>query len=180
LNALITDFLEFARPREPSLKETDVSALVASVLDVLKNDQLLASIELSLAFDRGLTALVDPDQLRQVVWNLARNGAEAMRESHKKVLGLVTRSRGENVELIFKDTGPGIAPEKMKQIFDPFFTTKERGTGLGLAITHSIVTAHGGRILVESKANEGTEVIVSLPRRGATFLAEERQFGDVG
>jgi two-component system, NtrC family, sensor histidine kinase PilS len=169
LNGLITDFLEFARPREPSLKETDVSALVASVVDVLKNDQILASAELELLLERGVTALVDPDQVRQVVWNLARNGAEALAESPRKVLTLATRSSGEMVELMFRDTGPGISPEKMKRIFDPFFTTKERGTGLGLAITHSIVTAHGGRILVESKPEGGTEVTVLLPKSGATL-----------
>lgn len=88
------------------------------------------------------------------------------------MLTIQTRSRGEQVELVFRDSGPGIPADKMKRIFDPFFTTKERGTGLGLAITHSIVTAHGGSILVESSHERGTEVIVSLPVLGAMRLEE--------
>lgn len=180
LNGLITDFLEFARPREPNLKPTDVSALMAGVIDMLKNDPALKEVALEQRLERGLSALVDPDQLRQVVWNLARNGAEAMAESAQKILSLGARRSGDAVELVFADTGPGIDPQKMKQIFDPFFTTKERGTGLGLAITHSIVTAHGGRILVENRAEVGTEVIVTLPVRAATALAEQRASGDLG
>lgn len=180
LNGLITDFLEFARPREPNLKPTDVSALMSGVIDMLKNDPALKEVALEQRLERGLSALVDPDQLRQVVWNLARNGAEAMAESAQKVLSVGARRSGDAVELTFADTGPGIDPDKMKQIFDPFFTTKERGTGLGLAITHSIVAAHGGRILVENRVEAGTEVTVSLPLDAATSLAEKRASGDLG
>jgi two-component system sensor histidine kinase PilS (NtrC family) len=179
LNTLITDFLEFARPREPNLQQTDVSALIASVFDVLRNDALLAGVKLELEVQPSLFARVDPGQLRQVVWNLGRNGAEAIQSSQKRRLAVSARSRGEIVELVFRDSGPGIPADKMKRIFDPFFTTKERGTGLGLAITHSIVAAHGGSILVESNHDEGTEVIVSLPVLGPVLIEEPSSDMDI-
>lgn len=170
LNALITDFLAFARPRELQIKTVDLSTVVASVVDVLKNDQLFRSCKLDLSLESGLRASIDADQIRQVVWNLARNAAEAMAtpsRSSTGVLSVKTRSRAQFAEILIRDTGPGIPPEHMKRIFDPFYTTKPRGSGLGLAITHSIVEAHGGRILLESRPGEGTEALVSLPQEGA-------------
>ncbi len=65
--------------------------------------------------------------------------------------------------VIFRDTGPGIRPETLKNIFNPFFTTKDKGTGLGLAITHKVITEHKGRIEVTSQMGEGTRFNIVLP-----------------
>jgi two-component system NtrC family sensor kinase len=69
------------------------------------------------------------------------------------------------VRIVFADDGPGIAPENLKHVFDPFYTTKGvgKGTGLGLSICHGIVSAHGGRIYVESIVAKGASFIVELP-----------------
>lgn len=163
LNALITDFLAFARPREPMRRRTDLSGTLASVVELLKNDRLFASVKLELDLEPGVTAWIDGDQMRQVVWNLARNAAEAMSGQGEGTLRLATRTRGDSVEIIISDTGPGISPEQLKRIFDPFYTTKESGTGLGLSIVHAIVESHGGRIQVESGGVVGTEMTIVLP-----------------
>ncbi|MCK6548474.1 ATP-binding protein [Myxococcota bacterium] len=163
LNALITDFLAFARPREPQRRKTDLSGTVTSVVDLLKNDQLFAGVKLELELEPGVSAWIDGDQMRQVLWNLARNAAEAMAGQADARLKIATQRRGEVVEIDIVDSGPGIPPDELKRIFDPFFTTKEAGTGLGLSIVHAIVEAHGGRIQVENGAVVGTRMTIVLP-----------------
>jgi two-component system sensor histidine kinase PilS (NtrC family) len=166
LNALISDFLAFARPREPNRVETDVSQLVHGVVELLKNDKLLSAVSIELALADDVRALIDRDQLRQVIWNVAKNAAEAMASSKQRQgkLFVETRARRTTLEIVIRDTGPGVSAEHMKRIFDPFYTTKERGSGLGLAISHAILQAHGGRILLESKPGEGAQVTIILPR----------------
>jgi two-component system sensor histidine kinase AtoS len=78
-------------------------------------------------------------------------------------LRLITRSRGNRVEIEIKDTGVGIPEEVQGKIFDFFFTTREEGAGLGLSIARRIINQHGGDIQVESKENSGTSVILRLP-----------------
>lgn len=171
LNGLITDFLDFARPRELKKRVTDVSLLVEDVVNVFKNDQLLHGARLELSLESGLFCSIDSDQIRQVIWNIAKNGAEAI-SSPSGTLNVQTRRRGSQVEIVVRDTGPGVSPEQMKRLFVPFYTTKERGSGLGLAISHAIIEAHGGRIMLESKSGEGTEVTISLGAAGSGATGE--------
>ena len=74
---------------------------------------------------------------------------------------------GDEIEIRFKDTGRGIAKDKLNKIFEPFFTTKDvgQGTGLGLSISYSIIKQHQGSIDVESKVGKGTEFILRLPKQ---------------
>ncbi|HEY0840951.1 MAG TPA: ATP-binding protein, partial [Vulgatibacter sp.] len=108
-------------------------------------------------------AVVDPSQLKQVLWNLLRNAAEASREG-----GVVTVATGEAdregmVFVRIEDRGEGISRADLDRIFDPFFTTKATGTGLGLSTVHRIVEGLGGQIEVESVVGEGTRFTVLLP-----------------
>lgn len=188
LNALISEFLEFARPREPRRTLVDVSRIAADVIELFRNDQLLAGIEVDIQLAPNVQGLVDRDQVRQVLWNLVKNAAEAMGQQGADGSGgsggggrlvVSTRQNQDDIEIMIRDSGPGIPAELMKRIFDPFFTTKNRGSGLGLAISHSIVQAHDGRILLESKAGEGTEVTIVLPActRGPGKLRPEETSG---
>jgi two-component system NtrC family sensor kinase len=79
--------------------------------------------------------------------------------------GLILRNGWNDMEISFKDTGSGIPEENLDKIFEPFFSTKQvgKGTGLGLSICYGIIEAHGGRIEVESKLDEGTTFRVILP-----------------
>jgi two-component system sensor histidine kinase PilS (NtrC family) len=185
LNVLISDFLAFARPREPQRIETDVTQLVQNVVELIRNDQLVSKVRIELQLEDGLQVSIDRDQMRQVIWNVVKNAAEAMSQSESRLsnpeapgsakgqqpagrrpgmLAISTRGKKTTVEIVIRDTGPGVSAEHLKRIFDPFYTTKARGSGLGLAISYAIAQAHGGRLLLESKPGEGAEVTIILPR----------------
>jgi signal transduction histidine kinase len=102
----------------------------------------------------------DEGQLKQVLWNLLGNAADAT-SGGGQVRVQVWRE-DEKVLVVVEDSGAGIAPEDLPRIFDPFFTTKERGTGLGLAIVHRIVEAHGGLLEVSSEVGRGSAFKITL------------------
>jgi signal transduction histidine kinase len=105
----------------------------------------------------------------QVFTNLIVNAVEAMSKNGGTLsikchpANHPRAPRGDFVELLFGDTGPGIPPDLQQRIFDPFITTKADGTGLGLAITKRIITAHRGAIFVESWPGIGTAFHVFIP-----------------
>jgi len=103
----------------------------------------------------------DPDQLTQVLWNVSLNAVEAMKGQGR--LRIHARSEGAEAVLEVADTGPGIPPDDLRRIFEPFYSKRSGGTGLGLPIARRIVTAHGGRIDVESVVGEGTQIFIRLP-----------------
>ena len=107
----------------------------------------------------------DRDQLTQVLWNVALNGVEAMNGRGRLSLE-VARQNGD-VALAVSDTGPGIAPERLPRLFEPFYSGKPNGTGLGLTIAERIVSAHGGRIEIDSKPGRGTRVTMLFPLEAA-------------
>ncbi|HEX9576819.1 MAG TPA: ATP-binding protein [Myxococcales bacterium] len=148
LEALVRDFLAFARPSQPQIQEIQATQLVEETLDVFRQDAAARELRVSVEIEPGVRVLADPGQLRQVLWNLLSNAADAAGRGGS-VRTRVRRIEGMAV-LEVEDSGPGIAGEDLQRIFDPFFTTKESGTGLGLAIVHRIVEAHGGQLAVQS------------------------------
>jgi two-component system sensor histidine kinase PilS (NtrC family) len=182
LNALITDFLLYARPAPRR-----VSALVfADALDdVLRMFEAVrpAGVEVATRLEPGLVLHADPEQLRQVLWNLVLNAAQAMEKGGKLEIGAARtgeppqealpgrrnddQAQQDWVEIAVVDEGVGIPMDALDRIFDPFYTTKRGGSGLGLATVHRIVDQHGGSIRVESTLGVGTAVRVRLPRVGA-------------
>jgi signal transduction histidine kinase len=108
---------------------------------------------------------VTPGELRQVFTNLISNAIDAMPGGGS--LTLEVCSEGQDVKLVFSDTGTGIKTEKLEQIFEPFVTTKgEKGLGIGLWISHNIVEKLGGTIQVRSTTSEdghGTQFTICLP-----------------
>jgi two-component system sensor histidine kinase PilS (NtrC family) len=165
LEALVRDFLSFARPTPPQLGRVDVGRLLAETLAVAGPEAKARGLTLSVETAPGLLVRCDGDQLKQVVWNLIRNAREACDSGG--VLRVRLLRDGDCVVLEVEDSGAGIAAEDLARIFDPFFTTKERGTGLGLAIVHRIVEAHGGRIAVKSAPGQGSVFRIELPSAAA-------------
>ncbi len=163
LNEALTNFLSYARPREAKLQPQDLNAIVEEVVNIVKgNTELCREVRVTLRLDRKLKEFpMDPDQVRQVTWNIVLNALQSM--DGRGVLSVETgRSHGHAFFRV-KDTGPGIAPEALKAIFKPFHTTKQQGTGLGLAIAERIITSHGGKIEVSSEPGRGAVFSVYLP-----------------
>jgi two-component system sensor histidine kinase PilS (NtrC family) len=171
LDAIVSEFLLYARPPELNLKECDLNAVLTDTLDLIRHEaQNRKGITIETYPGPGpMLAQVDQDQLKQVFWNLATNAFDAMLSGGR--LDIVTSRRrvgsggrsGEVIEIAFKDTGEGIKKEDIDKIFLPFFTTKHTGSGLGLASVHRIVDLHGGWIRVESQVGKGSRFVVCLP-----------------
>ncbi|CAN5918608.1 ATP-binding protein [soil metagenome] len=165
LNELIGDLLDYANPRAQQPVDFDLATLLEEVLQVARGDQAFADVELASEIVGPLPIHADPAKLRQVVWNLVRNAADAAAAGGKHVR-VTASSDGDQSTIAVADDGPGIPPEKIAKIFDPFFTTKTKGTGLGLATCYAVVTEHGGRIDVDSEVGKGTKMVVRLPTKG--------------
>ncbi len=118
----------------------------------------------------------DPDQMGQVIQNIvlnakeAMNGAGVLRVTARNVTlassEVVDLAAGDYVEIAFRDSGRGIAPEYLARIFDPYFSLKPSGTGLGLAVTFSVVKRHQGMVTADSVVGQGTTLTLYLPRSG--------------
>jgi two-component system sensor histidine kinase PilS (NtrC family) len=172
LDAIIKAFLVYARPPALNLKECDVNDVLSETLDLLRQ-QMAERPDLSLEpmlLAGPLPAHFDPDQMKQVFWNLASNAYQAMLKGGRltistKLRKVTTGERtGKIVEIAFEDTGEGIKPEDLDKIFLPFFTTKKEGSGLGLAAVHRIVDLHGGWIRVHSEPGKGSRFVVCIPQ----------------
>jgi len=165
LNVLIGDLLDYANPRPSQLVDFDLAVLIDETLQVARGDAAFAAIELAADVVGPIPIKADAAKLRQVVWNLVRNAADAAATGGKHVT-VMARATDAHVTLSVADDGPGIEPANVARIFDPFFTTKRKGTGLGLATCHAIVAEHGGRIDVDTALGKGTTMVVTLPRTG--------------
>jgi two-component system, NtrC family, sensor histidine kinase HydH len=163
LNRILSDFLVFARPREPKRLSADIREVVDHVVALIREDPARAQrVEVDVHVEPAVPAFVfDVDQMTQVLWNIALNGVEAL-DGHGRV-GIDVGLRGSSVAVAVSDTGRGMPPEERRRIFDPFYSRKPAGTGLGLTLARRLVTAHGGRIEVESTPGRGTCLTILLP-----------------
>jgi len=161
MNRIIGDLLTFARPTAINRTAVNMRELIETcVSTVLLAKGADARIETVLELGEG-NALVDEVLMRQALGNLVQNAVEAMPDGGT----LTVRSlRDRELVIIMKDTGSGVPREQYRKIFLPFFTTKDTGVGMGLALTHKIITAHGGRVEVESIEGSGTTFTVIVPR----------------
>jgi two-component system sensor histidine kinase PilS (NtrC family) len=164
LDQLLSRFLEFSRPTPPQKRDADLAVLAAETLDVFTADPAAAglTIERSLA---PSAVSCDADQLRQVLWNLLSNAAQAMTGAGRggRLRVSCEPQPDGGALLAVEDDGPGIPAEEQPRIFTPFFTTKAKGTGLGLAVVERIVHAHGGAVAVRSAPGAGARFSVRLP-----------------
>jgi signal transduction histidine kinase len=169
LNRLVSNFLDFARPRTPRFQSTDVGTAVDSVIELVRHASGSQHIELQREVAAGLPALeCDPELLRQVLLNLVINAMQSMPDGGSVIVSAAPRDGWMLIQV--KDEGCGIRAEDRGRIFDPFFTTKENGSGLGLSVAHQIIEQHGGRLTAEANQGTGTTFSVWLP------LRRERQY----
>jgi signal transduction histidine kinase len=130
----------------------------------LKADKAGVVIERRYASKEAWT-LADGDKIKQVFWNFCENAVRAMRAGGK--LTISVENMGEDWQINFADTGPGINPQVIDKIFEPFQSQFEGGTGLGLAIVYQIVQAHEGKVWARSKAGEGSVFVLRVRRMSA-------------
>ncbi len=184
--ALVRQILDFSRQSPPSLETVDVAMLLQQTIGLLERT-LPETIRINVVTGDGpFLVSADPNQLTQVLTNLAVNARDVMPlggdlrfhlglERGDGEAGAGGPGAGQWVALSVTDTGGGMAPEVRERIFDPFFTTKApgRGTGLGLSQAYGIVTEHQGHITVESRPGSGTTFALYLPALAGGGTAAE-------
>ena len=172
INDIIRQLLDFSRLTSDEHKETNVHKLILELIDMLKPQPMMASIQVKPVLEAAKdTVWADPDQLKQIFLNIVMNAADAMGNNEAsdsastKALTIKSLVVDGSLELRFEDTGPGIPEEEIGRIFDPFYTTKEpgRGTGLGLSVCYRIIEGLGGTIRAESTVGKGTTIIIGIP-----------------
>lgn len=164
LDRVVSSFLDYARPYRGNPSQLDVAHVVERTVQLVRND-LPPEVTLTQECDEPLPAVrMDPEHLRQVLLNLIRNAVEAMKS--KGAIEVRMRPRGAFVEVVVKDSGPGIDPSMRANLFIPFSTTKTQGTGLGLAISQRLIESAGGRIELRASSARGTTFAIVLPVAG--------------
>jgi two-component system sensor histidine kinase PilS (NtrC family) len=164
LSETLNHFLYQARPALPPSGPVDIGRAVEEAVTLLRNGpEVRDGQSVEFESDEGPhVCLADPDQIKQVFWNLARNGLEAMPGGG--VLQVRLSSRGDDLVLSVRDEGRGMGRDEQLRVFEPFHSETPMGTGLGLAIVYRIVREHRGDITIRSAPARGTEVEVRLPR----------------
>ena len=166
VNKVVTDFLEFARPRKPILKEVSVQQMVDSMQAMLDSQLFIKNIGFDITHEvETFPVMADESQLKQVILNLVKNAIDAMDGIAKPKVNIITGcDRNKNqIFISVVDNGKGMSQEEVSKLGAPFFTTKEKGTGLGMSICYQIINEHGGIINVDSELGRGTTFTITLP-----------------
>lgn len=162
LTSLVSDFLLFAKPPAGKRESIRLDEAINEILELFQKNR---TIQEKLTIERNLIhdifVDVDPIHLRQILWNLLLNAAEAIDGEGRITVDMV-HQKNRRIQIVLTDNGEGISPENVDAIFDPFYTTKHSGTGLGLSIVYRILEYYGSRLDVDSTEGQGTLVHFSL------------------
>jgi len=169
LNRVMSDLLEFGRPRPPDLQAVSARALLSRLYALMNPSTLQASINLEVAEDQDhVTFHADEDQVIQILVNLILNAVQAT-PAGGSVRLQVARTGPSEAAIEVRDTGTGVDEAVLARMADPFFTTKPKGSGLGLSIARQLAELQGGRLEFFSTLGEGTMVRLTLPTQGDTL-----------
>lgn len=163
LAAVVSDLVDFGRPREPKPDFMPVREIFQRILKMVETEAASRGIHVSWQGDAELTLCVDRDQLLQIILNLSLNALQATPAGGSVVLRASQHNSMIAIEV--SDTGCGIATELLDRVSDPFFTTKTKGVGLGLSISRQLCEINGGRMTIDSTPGQGTVVRILLPRK---------------
>jgi signal transduction histidine kinase len=162
--------LGLARNRSAGQEPTDLVPLLDDTLILLEREMNKYRIAVEKRLQAVPLAMVNGNQIQQVLLNLMINARQAMPSGGRLVIKLGLDAEGDMIELVVRDNGCGIPADKLPHIFEPFYTTKKGpdasgkgGTGLGLAMCKDILEAHHGRIRVDSTVGKGTAFTLKLP-----------------
>lgn len=176
LNHLINDFLIFARPKPSNLQKFDLCQLTSESVELFRNSENWPEkMQVIVDFKKDIVLESDPEQIKQILWNLLLNAYEAMPEGGMVHVsadvsdsGDRSEPRQEVVKMSVRDTGEGFTEKALLHLFTPFFTTKERGSGLGLATVKRIVDGLKGKITGQNHPDGGAEITVLLRKSASS------------
>jgi signal transduction histidine kinase len=189
LSALVTRFLDFARPLHADLSPSEISAVLDRALNDVGQFWKGPPVRVEKEYQSNLPQVeMDEALCEQAFVNIIQNAYDAMSSNNGGVLRVrasaerrSTREREnvDGVEVRIADTGPGIPPELREQMFNPFVTTKKSGVGLGLSIVSKIVDGHHGSVRIEDApsgdgTNQGACFVIFLPAATAASPRAEK------
>jgi len=161
LNSIITDFINYAKPRNPNIAACRVEEVIEKNITFLAAQIKEQGYVIKKNYQNSLPEIMaDSNLLYQSFLNIFINAMQAMPNGGRILVEV--SSSDHLVTVHIDDEGQGIPPENLKKIWDPFFTTKETGTGLGLGIVKNIVESHGGSIQVVNRPVRGARVTIEL------------------
>ncbi len=167
LEQIVSGFLDFARPPRLEPRMVDVGELIERTVCNVQARAELQSVAIHIEpTTSDSTISVDPNQFRQVVYNLLFNAMDAQPHGGCITIRLAMKpsANGEPAFRVeFQDAGPGLPADLGERIFEPFVSTKETGLGLGLSICRRIIETHGGRLTAHSRPQEGSTFTLELP-----------------
>jgi signal transduction histidine kinase len=164
LNNIITDFLNYAKPRDPKFIPCRVEEIIQKNIRFLEPHIQEQGYRICWDVPQDIPNIdADGEMLYQSFLNLLINAMQAMPEGGDIHIQL---SQNENrMKIVFDDQGSGIPDHLKDKIWDPFFTNKEKGTGLGLGIVKKIIEAHNGTVQIDNSDEGGARVTIELPVR---------------
>jgi len=162
LNHIITDFLNFARPRVPSLAPCHLKSIIEKNIAFFSHQVDKQDYKIVPSCPADIPEIMaDSDMLYQAFLNILLNAMQSMPGGGN--IFVKVQKNTHAVRVIFEDSGPGIPGDILEKIWEPFFTTKDKGTGLGLGIVKNIIEQHHGDIQINNRENSGAVVTVELP-----------------
>ncbi|MDT2259491.1 ATP-binding protein [Paenibacillus larvae] len=163
INGIVDDFLLLSRPGDMKMESQKIEDIVEETMRLFQSNAEDIGIEIVLVKEADLPPVFcEPNQLKQVLINMIKNGMEAMSQGGRITIEL-TYPLKDYLQIRICDQGEGIDPEALERIGEPFYTTKENGTGLGLMVSCRIIEYHHGKLNVYSKKDEGSTFEILLP-----------------
>jgi signal transduction histidine kinase len=174
LNSIITDFINYAKPRSPNIAPCRVEEVIEKNITFLEAQMNKQGYIIEKRYQNSLPQIMaDSNMLYQSFLNILINAMQAMPNGGRILVEL--SSNDHLLTVHFDDEGKGIPPENLEKIWDPFFTTKDMGTGLGLGIVKNIIESHGGSIQIVNRPVRGARVTIELPVKQKKV--DESEFG---
>ena len=166
INKFISDFLTFAKPCPPDLKQISLNETIESMKLIIDTNTFIRGIKVFFdLISEDKLVVADANQLRQVILNIVKNAIEAIVDNGGSEIKISTKyhQQTEEMSVTIFNNGKAMTAEEKLMVGTPFFTTKTKGTGLGLSICFQIIKEHSGRIEIESEEELGTSFIIYLP-----------------
>lgn len=164
LNHLVSDLLEYARPKKPEPIYFSVYPLIETLLQFFDQKIKEKNLVINIHVDHSLKAYADSYQIKQVLINIILNAFEATDQNGTIIIKAYSKENMTVIEI--EDSGHGLSAEEIDKIFEPFYSSKSDGTGLGLSISFQLIKENQGYIEMSSSQGEGSTMSIQLPAKG--------------